>query len=264
MPPLWNLLSAILKLEKRSKFLPLDVAKLVIRLIVMRRQIFENAREMNDADYFAWPDPSLEHESQHYPNWPIRIFPKKYNLRNKKDSDLCEKRFGYKSDFGFGVFSVGCCCSLNITCGYEIMLNAESPRNAFRLLKCRDLDMNGSLKGAIFDFGCGLHDYILGREAKEFEYLRVLVDVSHYRGHKKIKSGKGKENTGGHLGCSSGYDSGNYKEYLGKHFQTTGREQIHSPLNKLCSSLQQMKFTTYMKFLEVYFVYRNLKSMGEI
>ena len=188
MPPLWNLLSAILKLEKRSKFLPLDVAKLVIRLIVMRRQIFENAREMNDADYFAWPDPSLEHESQHYPNWPIRIFPKKYNLRNKKDSDLCEKRFGYKSDFGFGVFSVGCCCSLNITCGYEIMLNAESPRNAFRLLKCRDLDMNGSLKGAIFDFGCGLHDYILGREAKEFEYLRVLVDVSHYRGHKKIKS----------------------------------------------------------------------------
>ena len=105
---------------------------------------------------------------------------------------------------------------------------------------------------------------VVSREAKEFEYFRVLVDVSHYRGHKKIKTGKGKQSTGGHLGCSSGYDSGLYKEYMGKHFQTTGREQVHSPLNKLCSSFQQMKFTTYMKFLEVYFVYRNLKSLGEI
>ena len=59
---------------------------------------------------------------------------------------------------------------------------------------CRDVDMS-KLEGVIFDNACGLDAYILNREPREFQYLRCLVDGSHWQGQKKLKkpnkSGKG-------------------------------------------------------------------------
>ena len=64
--------------------------------------------------------------------------------------------------------------------GYELMLCKESLHNMFRLLMCRDINMHG-LKGVVFDFACGLDQYILNREPREFEYLRLLVDEAHWQ-----------------------------------------------------------------------------------
>ena len=50
---------------------------------------------------------------------------------------------------------------------------------------CRDLDTRTKLKGVFYDNACNFHTYLLGREPKEWEYLRCLVDGMHYRGHKK-------------------------------------------------------------------------------
>ena len=44
-------------------------------------------------------------------------------------------------------------------------------------------------EGILFDNGCNLKSYILAREAREFEKLRVLVDGAHWGGHKKMKKG---------------------------------------------------------------------------
>ena len=64
--------------------------------------------------------------------------------------------------------------------GYELMLCKESAHNIFRLLMCRDLKMH-DLKGVVFDYACGLDQYILNREPREFEYLRLLVDGAHWQ-----------------------------------------------------------------------------------
>ena len=45
---------------------------------------------------------------------------------------------------------------------------------------CRDIDLH-ALQGVIFDFACGLDQYILNREPREFEYLRCLVDGAHWQ-----------------------------------------------------------------------------------
>ena len=75
---------------------------------------------------------------------------------------------------------MGCLCPYNITMGYELMLCKESAHNIFRLLMCRDLNMH-KLKGVVFDYACGLDQYILNREPREFEYLRLLVDGAHWQ-----------------------------------------------------------------------------------
>ena len=64
----------------------------------------------------------------------------------------------------------------------------------------------------------------------------------------------------GHLGCSNGYDGLAYKPYLHKHFNSEGREQVHSLLEKVSSSFRQMNFTSYMHLHRVFFGIRNLKS----
>ena len=164
-----------------------------------------------------------------YPNWPIWKYPKKYEVRNVTDYDFCEKEFNKHNDFSFGVFSVGCMCPYNITMGYELMLCKESAHNIFILLMCRDANMH-ALKGVVFDFACGLDQYMLNREPVEFEYLRLLVDGAHwqvdiriiqcchleenlYQGQKKLKR-PDRSGRGGHIGCSDGFNYNLYKPFL--------------------------------------------------
>ena len=55
-------------------------------------------------------------------------------------------------------------------------------------------NLPGKLDGIIHDFACGLDEYLLNCEAKQFQYLRVLVDGSHWqRRGKSNQIIKGKE-----------------------------------------------------------------------
>ena len=208
--------------------------------------------------------------------------PKKYEVRNVTDCDFCEKRFNKQNDFSFGVFSVECLCPYNITMGYELMLCIESSHNIFRLLMCHDINMH-ELKGVIFDFPCGLDQYMLNREPLEFEYLRLLVDGGHWQvsqlvwfaltsmtllslwqGQKKLRQ-PDRSGQGGHIGCSAGFNFNLYKPYISvKQPNSQGREQMHSKLDKLCPSLKLMDYADYMNFLRVFFGLSNLKNKGVI
>lgn len=103
----------------------------------------------------------------------------------------------YHGDFSAGVYSVGCCCSANITLGFELMLLKESPRNLFRFLMTRDIDED-SLEGILVDHACLFEPYMMNREASFLEYKKVLVDGSHWQGMKKMK--KSDSTRSGHLG----------------------------------------------------------------
>ena len=67
-----------------------------------------------------------------YPNWNIFRYPKKYEVRAKRDQDFCDKAFDGANDFAYGIFSVDCSCKANINYGYELMLTRESAHNLFR------------------------------------------------------------------------------------------------------------------------------------
>lgn len=63
---------------------------------------------------------------------------------------------------------------------------------------CRDVNMF-ELETIIYDNGCNLDSYILNREPREFEFLRILVDGAHVQGHKRLKR-PASGGRGGHSG----------------------------------------------------------------
>ena len=121
LPAFWPLLTNILDLEG-TKYLPTDIKCIVLKLIDIRKNTFLTAATRNDDDYWDWPSPGEEHPTQFYPDLPIFRYPKRYTVRGQNDDDLCNKAFDEKRDFSYGVFSIGCCCELNITFGFELML----------------------------------------------------------------------------------------------------------------------------------------------
>ena len=101
------------------------------KLLDIRENTFRNADIHVDQMYVDWPI-NEEHSIQFYPGFRIFRYPKKYRVNGRTDSDFCEKPFNQKTDFSYGVFSVGCACKYNITYGFELMLNKESAHNLFR------------------------------------------------------------------------------------------------------------------------------------
>jgi hypothetical protein len=63
------------------------------------------------------------------------------------------------------------------------MVNRESPKNLYRLLTCRDIDLH-SLEGILLDHACLLDTYTMNRDAKILQYKKVLVDGCHWSSHK--------------------------------------------------------------------------------
>ena len=131
IPAFWPILTDILNLEG-TKYLPVDVRAIVLKLVAMRRNTFINAATRNNEDYTDWLSPEAEDPTQFYPEFPIFRYPKRYTVSGQKDVDVCNKAFDEKRDFSYGVFSIGCCCDLNITYGFELMLCKESAHNFFR------------------------------------------------------------------------------------------------------------------------------------
>ena len=59
---------------------------------------------------------------------------------------------------------------------------------------------------------------------------------------------RGKKSDG-HLGCSRGYNSMEYKPHLPNGFYTQGREQVNSLLEKVSRSFNQMNYQRNLEFL---------------
>ena len=180
LPALWPILDSICKLEK-SNFLPPVVSRVVLEFLKIRQETFSNAVRRSNTDVYQWPDPTTEHPTQCYPSLPLWRFPNRYKVSKLADGELCEKSFTYHGDFCSGIFSIGCACSANTTLGFELMLAKESPRNLFRFLMTRDVNLH-SLEGIIVDFGCLFEPYVLNREAALLENKIVLVDGAHWSG----------------------------------------------------------------------------------
>ena len=198
LPAIWPSLDAICDKEQ-SSYLPKIVSTIVLRLLAFREEMFKSATSRCRTDSIIYDDNRFhEHPLMCYPAMKLLYYPKKYQVKKLVDSDLCDKSFGYSGDFCAGFFSVGCGCKHNITFGFEVMLLKESPRNLFRFLMTREIDID-ALQCIIVDYACLFDAYTLNREAKLLENVMVLVDGSHWEGQKKLKKSE-RNGKGGHIG----------------------------------------------------------------
>ena len=119
------------------------------------------------------------------------------------------------------------------------------------------------LEGVLFDFACGLHPYSLNREARNYEYIRFLVDGAHWNGQKKMKrpDSSGKK---GHIGCSEGYNYNIYKKHIKTKVNSQTREQMHAVLDKCVGSLRLKTYQDFMHWMRAFFAIRNLNNMNLI
>ena len=143
------------------------------------------------------------------------------------------------------------------------MLRKESAHNFLRFVLCRDVNLE-TLEGLIYDYACGLHPYSLNREPEDFEFIRFLVDGSHWNGQKKLKK-PDKSGKGGHLGCSRSYNFNEYKSAIenqaGHKINSQGREELHSLIIKCASSLQQKNYQNFFSWMITFFAINNLQNM---
>ena len=121
---------------KKARFLPEDVSRIVMHLVSVRNRTFSQAEKRTKFDYTEW-DEASDHPTAYYPDFPPRIYPQRYSIKEQADPDRCNKEVNESKIFIEGLMTVGCSCQYNITLGFEIMLQPETPRNAFRFLMCR-------------------------------------------------------------------------------------------------------------------------------
>ena len=259
LPVLWPILEDICNFEKSSIFLQ-EVSDIVLKLLEIREDTFRNATNRDENVYYNYED-NEEPKTMCFPNNPTIKHPKKYSVNGVNDKDLCEKAFLGHSHFTAGIFTAGCACKFNITLGWEIMLNNESPRNLFRLLMCNQFD-HEKMVGVLIDHACRFDAYMLNREAKHLEYLLALVDGSHWNSQKKMTGPSSKSK--GHLGCSEGFNWNLYKGAYSKDeaVNSQSREQMHAILDNLSKSMRLMNYQNFMLSLYVFFGTTNLHNRG--
>ena len=243
------------------------IALAVLKLLQIRKNTFAASTVRFQDDYYDYDGEGvfMEHPLAFYPNNRLIQYPKKYEVGSNIDKDFCAKSYPSHSDFLSGVFTIGCSCSNPITTGFELMTGAESPRILFRMLMTGQFDRQ-NLEGIIYENACGLHWYFLNGEPKDCQNLRFLVDGCHFQGQKRMKKSNKNTGAGGHLGCSSSYNFMQYKMFTKQHqdgaSNSQNREQMHSVLNRLATSLRQMNYHNFMRTLIIYI--RNLKLINKL
>ena len=101
------------------------------------------------------------------------------------------------------------------------------------------------LKAICFDHACSLHAYAMNREAREFEYVKTIVDTLHWKNH---------------TACSSGFNAKLYKKTLISSLNSQSREQTNAKLARLKPSLRMMSYENFMIMTRIFFLVNNMRS----
>ena len=128
------------------------------------------------------------------------------------------------------------------------MDSGESPQ-MFTDVLLRRLPRRVKAKRRVFlyDNACNCMKVALCRSPYRIRRWMFLIDRYHQSNHKN---------------CSRAYNMDYYECVKGVNSQVA--EQINRKLRKMASSLAHYKFQTYMKVLENFFAYNNLKVKGLI
>ena len=144
-----------------------------------------------------------------------------------------------------GVYVPGCiffwCAKCSRCVYFGVMKNAESPRTVFEAIYTH---WETPPELVVYDNACNFNNFCLNREPEFFKNTRVLVDATHYAGHKK---------------CNPGYNSKRYRDIK----NSSLAEQKNRFLRLLETQALCMGQINFMRFVR-HFVYRLNKREGEI
>ena len=87
MPPFWNMIAPILKLEITS-VLPLQMNAVVLRLIALWEATFNEAANRNYDAYIDYEEDWGKAPLSYYPNHPKKKILRKYVVNNIRDGEL--------------------------------------------------------------------------------------------------------------------------------------------------------------------------------
>ena len=87
----------------------------------------------------------------------------------------------------------------------------------------------------------------------------VKVDI---RKNANAKKKADRSGGGGHLGCSSSYNSSEYQDEI--KINTQGREQTNALIEKCAQTLRQKNYFNFMRYMKIFFAIRNLIATKQI
>ncbi|XP_066271346.1 uncharacterized protein [Branchiostoma lanceolatum] len=164
------------------------------------------------------------------------------NTRAKERTSDCRKESRGHPTLTAGVFTLY--CQHAICYGFEVMLEPESPKYPFRILKSR---FSTAPSVIIYDNACQLHSYCLNRDPGFFQNSRFFVDRLHFKNHK---------------GCSKGYCLDMYKasfDILTINSQIN--EQANSGLRRIEGQLSYMNPRNFLHRLVTFLAVKNLDKL---
>ena len=105
LPAVSSMILSICEYEK-TEFLPLEISKIVIELLRIHKNTFENTTQRYKEDYIPYNEPK-DPPTEFFPLHPLVYWPKRYRVNKSVDKDFCTKNFATNSDFCDGIFSIG-------------------------------------------------------------------------------------------------------------------------------------------------------------
>ena len=180
-----------------------------------------------------------------FPNHPLRRGKANYESNSVRDrsSNSCRKWSQRSSALNPGIFTMF--CPHGICLGFQLMIEAESPRTPFEILVQRFQTMPERI---IYDNACKLHQYALKREPARFRKTMFLVDTFHYQKN--------------HVACSLGYGMREYPhdEFI-QSINSQVCEQGNRDLRKLSVPAAYMNPENLIQQTKVFLALRNMQRL---
>ena len=181
------------------------------------------------------------HTLEFYPNHPLHQGDANYDADNKneKKSNGCRKQSKKHRRLNPGLFTMFCPHSICI--GFQLMVDAESPRIAFETFMRRFKEIPSIL---IYDNACNLHRYVLKREPVRFQNCKFLVDRMHWSNH---------------VGCSLGYSMDQYEaDEAIKEINSQVCEQANRDLRRMSTPFAFMSPENVIQHTKIFLALRNM------
>ena len=246
-PVIVTAIISILATEANSNFLPDCVSTLIKSLVEYREEFDVLAKEVDGSD----PDDAkvAPPVAECYPSLPLHAGPENFFADKKKDkgeSKNCTKNYPEACGITGGLGHLT--CQHRITKGFTAMKNGESPAMfAKPLFKRLPKRVKARRRVFIYDNCCNFHRYVLRRFPWRSRWFLFVVDRHHLCNH---------------TACSSSYDMSQYR-YLDK-VNSQLCEQRNNSLRKMSTTLAYYEFHNYLRILELFFAYTNLKVKNVI
>ena len=230
--------------SKDRHFLPPDVSSILKNMIKLRFEFDKLSKKV--AAPRTKPKPGfVEPIADYFPNYAIHTMENTYKADRKQglseDKDDCEKQFNSASTITGGIGTLT--CNHKITKGFRAIRNGESPVIfCHSILRRLPAKVQAHKRVVVYDFACQMHKVCLRRYPYRIRRFQFVIDRHHQVNHKS---------------CSQAYDISKYP--VMNDINTQIAEQLNNSLRKLSTVVAYSNFQTYLRIIQIFITYKNLK-----